>query len=528
MDFSRLVALLSSPDAYPHPVDAVELHQTHISAVFLAGPYAYKIKKPLDLGFLDFTTLERRAHFCREEVRLNRRLAPTVYLGVVPVALGGGRLRVDGEGDVAEWAVWMRRLPDEATLRHLLARGDAGEDVLVRFGRRLAAFHAGAEAGEHVSACAGWPVVARNARENFEQTANQVGEAVSAAVWDRVRTLTERRLADSRALIEDRARRGLARDTHGDLHLDHVYVFPDREPPDDLVAVDCIEFNERFRYADPVADASFLVMDLIFTGRRGLARLFANAYFEAARDAGGADLLPLYVAYRAAVRAKVEGMKSREAEVPPRERREARQRAGAHWLLALGQLEEPAARPCLVLVGGLPGTGKSTLARGLAEAAGFQVISSDEVRKELAGLAPTESAAADFGAGLYTAAWNDRVYAECLRRAEEALSQGRRVAVDASFREEGRRRAFLGAARRWAVPAVLLLCRADGETVRRRLSSRIGDASDATWEVHRRAAAVWEEAGAEVRAASRDIASGDDPGAALGCALSALSSVDLL
>lgn len=515
MDLPRLIDLLSAPSAYPHPVDAVEVRQTHISAVFLAGPYAYKVKKPLDLGFLDFTTLERRRHFCLEEVRLNRRLAPDVYLGAVPVSSRGAGLRMDGEGEALEWAVWMRRLPDRATLAHRLEAGEADPAVVDALARRLAAFHARAEAGDHVSACGRWRVVARNARENFEQTAAHAGPLVDPGPWERARALTEEHLAASRDLVEARARRGVPRDTHGDLHLDHVYLFPERRPPDDLAVVDCIEFNERFRYADPVADVAFLAMDLGFAGRRDLARGFCEAYLEAAGDREGEALLPLYTAYRAAVRAKVEGMKACEPEVAAADREAARQSARAHWLLALGSLEAPGRRPCLVLVGGLPGTGKSSLARALGSGAGFEVVSSDGVRKELAGLAPTDSGRAAFGEGIYAAPWNERVYGECLRRAEEGLARGRRVLVDANFKEERRRLAFLEAARRWAVPLLFLECRAPAAVVRRRLEERRGDASDADWGVYLRAAQAWEEAGPAVRAARRPLATGaGDPVAA--------------
>src|SRR5438034_1293400 len=184
----------------------------------------------------------------------------------------------------------------------------------------------------------------------------------------------------------------MPRDTHGDLHLDHVYLFPEKKPPADLVIIDGIEFNERFRYSDPVADMAFLVMDLRFHGYHDLAQAFADAYFQAAGDEQGRTLLPFYTAYRAAVRGKVEGFELLEKEIPAAERAAALERARAHWLLALGELEQPAQKPCLVLVGGLPGTGKSTLAQGLAQRAGFQVIRSDVVRKQLAGLAPTDPA----------------------------------------------------------------------------------------------------------------------------------------
>jgi predicted kinase len=328
-------------------------------------------------------------------------------------------------------------------------------------------------------------------------------------------------------------------DTHGDLHLSHVYLFPDRAPPDDLVIIDCIEFAERFRFADPVADLAFLVMDLQFHGRRDLAAACAEAYFAADRltpsppEAGGegggegveargagnqppgpsspspltpdpsppasggegdrsADarrLLPFYVAYRAVVRAKVEGMQAEEPEVPDAQRGMRRFSAEAHWRLALSTLEEPLRRPALVLVGGLPGTGKSTLSRALAQAANFTVIRSDEVRKELAGVPVTEK-----GEGVYTPEWTSRTYVECGRRAEAIIRDGSRVIVDASFAPRRFRVAFLVRATQLAVPGLLLVCRTDPELVRERLRARHGDVSDADERVYDELAEKWEPA----------------------------------
>ncbi|MBI5445372.1 MAG: AAA family ATPase [Deltaproteobacteria bacterium] len=510
MELAQILGALSAPDAYPHPVGTVEVRHTHISAVFLAGPYAYKVKKPVDLAFLDFTTLEKRRHFCLEEVRLNHRLAPRVYLGVVPISLTEGALRIDTPGEVVEWAVWMERLPDEAALGRLVERGAADGELLGEIGRRIAQFHSHAQAGPHVARFGRFPVVARNARENFEQSAVQVGTTVSSEVFGRAGRATNEALERLHDLIEVRALRGVPRDTHGDLHLDHIYSFPERPRPDDLAIVDCVEFNERFRYADPVADAAFLAMDLQFVGRPELGRAFTDAYFEAADDPEGQRLLAFYVSYRAAVRAKVEGFKASEPEVPETARQLALQRSRAHWLLALSALEARDRKPCLVLVGGLPGTGKSTLARNLAEKGGFELVSSDAVRKELAGIPRGESAAAAFGEGIYTSEWNDRTYAECRRRAERAIYLGRRVIVDASFREEARRRQFLELARRWAVPGLLLLRTAGSEAVRERLARRKGDASDADWAVYLRAAEAWEPPGSEALAAIREVPAAAD------------------
>src|SRR5438132_5623155 len=377
MGIVSLIKALSNPAAYPHQADAVQVHQTHISVVFLAGPYAYKIKKPVAMGFLDFSTLEKRRHFCEEEVRLNRRLAPAVYLGVVPVIRAGPTIRMEGEGEAIEWAVKMQRLPEEATLEKRLLRQKVDVPLIGALAGRVAAFHMIADHGEHISQFGRFDIVAHNMRENFGQAVPQVGVTVSPPVFERLRFLTEDALTRLRPLIEARSQAAVPRDTHGDLHLDHVYVFPERQPCGYLLIIDCIEFNERFRFGDPVADMAFLVMDLLFHGRRDLAQLFANAYFKAASDAAGCSLLPLFTSYRAAVRGKVEGFQLLEKEIPEQDRLAALTRARAHWLLALGELETPERRPSLVLIGGLPGTGKSTLARMLAEGANFQLIRSD-------------------------------------------------------------------------------------------------------------------------------------------------------
>lgn len=527
MEFARLLELLADPRSYPHPAAPVVVHQTHISAVFLAGPYAYKVKKPRNLAFLDFSSLERRRHFCEEEVRLNRRLAPHVYRGVVPIVAADGGVRVDGEGEAFEWAVRMERLPAEATLLARLERGTLPDGCLDHLARRLARFHAEARGGEQVARGGRWSVVARNARENFEQSAGHVGHTVSAAVHARFRERTEERLAALRDRVEDRARRGVPRDTHGDLHLDHVYAFPERPPPEDLVAVDCIEFNERFRHADPVADAAFLAMDLRFRGRRDLAERFAEAYVTAADDAEGRPLWPFYEAYRAAVRGKVKGIEAAEAEVPEEERARALASARGHWLLGLGLLEVPARRPALVCVGGLPGSGKSTLARALEREAGFAVVGTDAVRKELAGLAPDAPAAAPWGEGIYAPEWDERTYAECRRRAEALLFEGRRVLVDGSFREARRRRAFAEAARAWGVPHLMLLCRTDSDRILARLASRRGGPSDADRGIYERAAAAWEPVGSDLRDRCREVPC-DDANEALARALEVLGDEGLL
>lgn len=527
MDIVSLIAALSNPRAYPYPVTEIDVRQTHISAVFLANEYAYKVKKPVKLSFLDFSTLDRRRHFCDEEVRLNRRLAPEVYLGVVPITSDGGGVRFEGAGEPVEWAVKMRRLPEDATLEQRLVREETNVGNVRSLARRLADFHALAARSEHIASFGRFEIVAGNIRENFAVSAPTIGLTISSAVRERLMALTEQALRELAPVIDSRAARGVPCDTHGDLHLDHVYLFPDRPPPADLVVVDCIEFNERFRYTDPVADMAFLAMDLKFHGRRDLAEALAETYFQARGDAEGRRLLSLYVSYRAAVRGKVDGLQLVEQEIPQAARTAALTRARGHWLLALGELEAPGLRPCLVLVGGLPGTGKSSLSRRLAELANFQVIRSDVVRKELAGLPVESLAGVEIGAGIYAPEWTDRTYAECLRRAEGLLFEGERVIVDANFLEEKRRQAFFDAALRWGVPVLFLVCKAEPGAVKARLEARHGDASDANWSVYLHAAKRWEEPGPRTNRSLRPIAAGESADAACHAAWNALSLAGL-
>jgi predicted kinase len=284
-----------------------------------------------------------------------------------------------------------------------------------------------------------------------------------------------------------------------------VYHFAERPPPDDLIAIDCIEFAQRFRHADPIADAAFLAMDLAFHGRRDLAETFTANYIRASGDGEGAQLFPFYTAYRAVVRAKVGGIKLTEKEIPQLERERAGGRARAYWLLALGELEEPTRRPLLVLVTGLPGSGKSTLARGLAERRNFTVVRSDVVRKELAGLSPDASARGDPETGIYSPEWTERTYRECLRRAESLLSNGGRVIVDANFPEASQRGAFLEMATKLAVPVVVLWCRVSPEVAKARIASRRNDASDANANTFDRAAERWQAFSEQTQTLVREV-----------------------
>lgn len=498
MDVESLLVSLARPEAFPNDPGSVEVIQTHASMVFLTPSEVFKVKKPVDFGFLDYSTLEKRQHFCQEEVRINRRLAASVYLGVVPVVERDGQAWLYGPGETIDFAVHMERLPDDRSLEALMARGEDTEKLWSRIGTQLRQFHLDAPRSEKSRHFGSFEIVAENARDNFDQTESHIGKVVSATLHDRLRRATDDYLSRERSRFDARVTDDRPCPTHGDLRLDHVYSLPDRTPPNDLPVIDAIEFNDRFRYADPVADLAFLLMDLQFRGEHDAAERLERTYFDG-HDPEGRRLLPFYVAYRAVVRAKVDGLQALAHEIPEAERQQRVERSQAHWLLAWGQLAPPGSEPRLTLMGGLPGTGKSTVARFLADRTHEMIIRSDVVRKELfapeliaPGGQPTPSHGAEDESGIYTPEHSQRTYAECAMRAREELLEGRRVIVDASFHSASMRRGFLALGEALCVPVDFVICSAPEEVVLDRLRSRVGDASDADETIYHAMVKRWE------------------------------------
>jgi aminoglycoside phosphotransferase family enzyme/predicted kinase len=528
MDLDLLQAALTRPEAYPHPVDGVIVCATHISKVFLAGPFAYKIKRPVVFDFLDYGTLERRRCCCQREVELNSRLAPGIYLDVVPITRGpDGFAQVGGNGPVVEWAVRMVRLPESARFLAFLEADRLTPAMLERLALRMAAFHRDAARGPDITACAEFDPVARRARDNLDAGRLQIGTAVHGAVLSRLAARTEAVLETLRPVIADRARRGLACETHGDLRLEHVYLLADRLPGQELVIVDTIEFNDAFRYADPVADVAFLAMDLAVRGRHDLAAGFQAAYLKAAGDATGAQVWAFDQSYRSAVRAKIAGLLRDSPGLNEIQRTRALQKARAHWLHALDAIETPPRRPALVLVAGAPGTGKSTLAAHLCTRGNFTWLRSDAIRKTLAGLDPHAPASAPLDQGIYTPGSTDATYRSCLNQAETLLLEGHRVVVDATFASDTHRLMFLEAADRLGVRSLLLHCEADPAIVAGRLAARAGDASDADATLGRLLAARQDPCGPRSLRSRRGVSTSAGEHAALAQALAHLCAAGL-
>ena len=486
----ELIKGLLKPEAYQEQPSAIELCQTHISYLIFTPEFVYKIKKPVDFGFLDYTTLESRLRLCNEELRLNRRLSPHVYLGVVGITEKDGGFYMGGSGEPVEYAVKMRRLDEGRKLSRLLEKGEASTEVIKRIALVIAAFHATAETNERISGFGSIGAIRNNTNENFEQTAPFVGNMISRGLYAKIREFTDDFLSENSSLLKSRMNDNFIRDCHGDIHSEHVFI------ENGIEIIDCIEFNERFRYSDVIADAAFLSMDLDCFNQHGLSAAFDAAYLAATGDYQGARLMDLYRCYRAYVRGKVEGLKAQEPEVEEKERDDSFIRAALHFHLS-GLYASGGFRPMMVVVCGPSGTGKSTLAAELSNHTGFVRLSSDRIRKELAGVPAKERRKEPFGGGIYSDEFTARTYAELLRRAAGLLKEGRSVVLDATFG----RRAHLIEARNAAQRARAIFrvveCTALNSTVRERLSKRgaapEGVVSDADWAIYLKQKALFEE-----------------------------------
>ncbi|WP_433087050.1 AAA family ATPase [Dactylosporangium sp. CA-052675] len=436
----------------------VAVHETHAAVVFLVGARAYKLKKPVGLGFLDFTTRERRQAVCRREVELNRRIAADVYLGVADVHAP--------DGTPCDHLVVMRRMPAQRRLAALVRSGAPVDDHLRRLARLVAAFHAASRHAPEISAEGSAEAILRRWTDSFHQVRPYRGTVLDDDLAGEIERRTVDFLTGRKELLDDRIAAGRIVDGHGDLLADDIFCLDDGPR-----VLDCIEFDDRLRWLDGLDDAAFLAMDLERLGAPQLGARFLHWYAEFAADPAPASLRHHYIAYRAFVRAKVACLRHAQGD------EHAADDAAGHAELVVSHLR--AGEVALVLVGGAPGTGKTTLAGRLADRLGAVLLGTDRIRKELAGLPPDVSAAAPYQEGIYTPVWTKRTYTELLARAETLLHRGESVILDASWAGAAHRSAAAETAARCRSTLIELCCEAAPEVAVARLRGRTHAISDA-------------------------------------------------
>lgn len=468
VDFSSLIEHLKQPSIYPHAVEQVELLETHISAVLLAGEYAYKLKKPYNLGFLDFTTLQARKFFCEEEQRLNQRLAPDLYLGVAPITGSVDAPQWDGRGAAIEYAVKMRRFPQEALLSNVLARNELQPVSLDALACRIAAFHHAVPAATTEQAYGLPDTVHAAARQNFTQIEPLLTNDVQRKQLTRFAQTTATLFTANAALFLQRKRDGFVRECHGDLHLGNMVMIED-----EIVPFDCIEFNADFRWIDVMSEIAFLVMDLASRGYPELGFRFLNAYLEQTGDFTGLRVLRYYLMFRAMVRAKVAALRATQQETPT----PVRTQAWAEYQHYLDWAEQVSRtpEPLLILMRGVSGSGKSTVARELAAHLPAIHVRSDVERKRLFGLAPLAQSGSGLESGLYTADATQRTYDRLREIAQQVLEAGFSVVLDATFLKHRQRANFEAMGK----PFLILACEASIEALRARVKLRHAGKNDA-------------------------------------------------
>ena len=472
-DVGRMVAALLNPLCYPHPVQRLELLETHISWVILTGEYAYKIKKPVNLRFVDFTSLALRRYYCEEELRLNRRLSSTIYLGVVAITGNSARPRIGGAGEVIEYAVKMRQFPQPSLLSATLARGELTESVVAKLAQKIAEFHETVPSAESTPAVDATASILTPALDNFGQMLPFIPSVEDAELLLDLREWTEREYRNPVTLLYSRLARSRVRECHGDLHLGNI-VMVDGEP----TPFDCIEFNAGLRWIDVMSEVAFLMMDLEAHERHDLAYVFLNTYLERTGDYDGVSVLPFYRVYRALVRAKISLLQAGDATAPVERHQNGLAAFKRYLTLAVGYVRPH--RGAVIITHGLSGSGKTWLTSQVMSPLRAVRIRSDIERKRQHGLSALAQSASGAGAGIYAPDASVRTYEHLACQARHVARAGFPVIVDAAFLRRRQRDAFRALAVELQVPFVILDMEAESEVLQSRILDRAAHGTDAS------------------------------------------------
>lgn len=425
----------------------------------------FKVKKPVDLGFLDFTTLNKRYFYCKEEIKLNRRLSPDIYMDVVEIKKDGNQFNIEGTGELTEVAVKMKELPQERTLARLLEKEQVTEDMIDDLARVMANFHQSTETNPRISEFGKIEKVFFSIEENFKQTEKYIGITLSNEKYRALKEYSYKFLEENTDLFQKRVEGGKIRDCHGDFHCENVYFV------DKIYVLDCIEFNERFRYIDTACDITFLTMDLDYRGYPEFSNRFLNTYLQFTGDYGLVTVLNFYKIYRAYVRGKVGSFELDMEGFSDRERAAIKKKAKKYFDLAY-QYVKKKERPFLLATTGVIGSGKTYVSQRLASILDAIVVRSDAIRKKLAHLSPTEHRYEPYGEGIYSDVLTRKVYDQFLKEAKDILNSGKPVILDGSFSKKWQRNIVINFAERSGYPYLFIHCSSDDTVIKRRLGKR--------------------------------------------------------
>ena len=479
MQDNALIQGLLQPDSYDHETNAIRLVETHCAWVILTGTYAYKIKKPVNFGFLDFSTLAKRHFYCEEEVRLNRRFAPGIYLGVTSITGTPAHPQIDGDGEILEYAVRMRQFPDNGLLSQLASRQALTAAHIDQLIQTVSKFHQQADrAGDNDDF--GTPENTRHwVDENFQHIQPLLTSVDEKAELEQLQHWSENEYTRLSGPLQTRKKTGAVRECHGDLHLGNITLINGHVTP-----FDCIEFNPELRWIDVFSEVAFVLMDLDARGLSHFSWRFLNGYLQETGDYAGLEVLPYYQVYRAMVRAKVAILRRQQTQPGSTEHIQADAEYRQYMQLALRYTTRSPA--VMVIMRGLSGSGKSTVARDLCEQSGMIQLRSDIERKRLAGLAATDASHSGTGAGLYSADRTADTYQQLGILAESVLKAGYSAVVDATFLKREHRDRFRTQAAATGTPFLIIECTAAADELERRILLRQAsqhDASEATLEV---------------------------------------------
>lgn len=465
-----LIQQMLKPEFYPHPVEMpIRLMQTHVSYVTLTGEYAYKVKKPVDFGFLDYSTLEKRKHFCEEELRLNQRAAASLYLTTLPITQQDSTYILGSDDNVVEYVVKMRQFPQAALLSHLFEQGELTEDLLRQLAEAIAQFHLTAETNDHIRSFGTVENIRQSIDENYEQTQGFIGGPQTQQQFDETKAYTDRFFATQQSLLQQRIAQDKIRACHGDLHLNNICYWQDQ-----LLLFDCIEFNEPFRFVDVMFDIAYIIMDLTVAGREDLAASFLSHYVEQTGDWEGLQVLPLYVSRQSYVRAKVTSFLLGDPSVSAADKQAAATKAAKYYTRAWSYVQQRSGR--LLVMSGLSGSGKSTVARELSRQLGGIYLRSDAVRKHLGGI-PVQQRGDE---SLYTPEMSHNTYKRLVELGGLLASRGYTIVLDAKFDLESTRQLAIAQAAAHNLPLTIVHCDAPLAVLQQRVQERAGDIADAT------------------------------------------------